>query len=225
MPMAWQARRRPSPRATPTPAGTPGRPHRQPVTRRSRGVETAEMNDNPFSLPGRPDPWEALDPLSGDSAEVLNHYVAVDNTEDAFLQFSGTFPDPDELTKRGQLVVAMGMDGGGKSSLINRCAWAVNEKVNAAGFQPLLIDTRGQATVTDEMDVRIGQVADYVLLALRRAGMVELEGGDLERLEKAPVGLYSRLELLLKGKVIVLVRLPGAERLEEIVQYAQFSHP
>jgi hypothetical protein len=183
------------------------------------------MNDNPFSLPGRPDPGEALDPLSGDPAEVLKQYVDVDHTEEAFRQFSGIFPTPAELMKRGQLVVAMGMDGGGKSSLINRCAWAVKEKLDAAGLQPLLIDTRGQAAVTDEIEVRINQVADYVLLALRSEGMLTLEGSDLGRIESAPAALYSRLGLLLKGNVVVLVRLPRAELIDEIVQYAQLSHP
>jgi hypothetical protein len=183
------------------------------------------MTNNPFSLPGRPDPVEALDPLSGDPVEVLKHYVAVDNTEEAFRQFSGTVPDPAELMKRGQLIVAMGIDGGGKSSLINKCAWAIGEAITAAGFQLHAIDTRGQAAVTDEQEVRIGQVADFVLLALRRAGVVTIEGTDLERLENDPVSLYSRLGLLLEGDVIVVVRLPPAERLEEIVQYAQLSHP
>jgi len=183
------------------------------------------MNKNPFSLPDRRDPWDALDPLSGDPAQVLKQYVAVDNTEDAFLHFSRTLPRPDELTRRGQLVVAMGMDGGGKSSLINKCAWLAKEKIEAAGHQAVEIDTRTEATVTDSMEARVAQVAESVAFALGRAGIATIEERDRERLAKEPVWLYSRLRYMVAEKVIVLIRLPRTERIEEIVQYAQFSQP
>ncbi|MEU5552573.1 hypothetical protein ABZ738_22615 [Micromonospora sp. NPDC047793] len=183
------------------------------------------MNKNPFSLPDRSDPWDALDPLSGDSAQVLDQYVAIDNTEEAFLQFERTLPRPDELTRRGQLVVAMGMDGGGKSSLINKCAWRAKAKVEAAEHQAVEIDTRSEATVTDQMDARLAQVAESVAYALHRRGIANFEERDRERLAGEPVWIYSRLQYMVKEKVIVLVRLPRTERIEEIVQYAQLSQP
>jgi hypothetical protein len=182
------------------------------------------MNNNPFSLPGRPDPWEPLDPLGDDSAEVLKQYVAVDNTEEAFVQFKGSLPGPPELTRRGQLVVAMGIDGGGKSSLINRCAWEARRQIEDGNLQAVLVDARDQAKVTDQMERRIAQVAEYVAFALERKGMVTVAEHDRERLRTEPVELYSRFRYYLEGDSIALVRLPRTERIEEIVQYAQLSH-
>ncbi len=179
------------------------------------------MSVNPFSLPGRQRPWDPLDPLSGDSSEVLNQYVAVDNTEEAFSQFSDAFPGSDELARRGQLIVAMGIDGGGKSSVLNRCAFEAKDRIERAGVQAALVDARGQAKVTDPRETRIGQVADFVSFVLTRAGLVSED----DELPPNPSELYSRLAYYLPGKAIVLVRLPRTELIEEIDDYAQFSHP
>ncbi|GAB1639732.1 hypothetical protein [Krasilnikovia sp. MM14-A1259] len=183
------------------------------------------MNVNPFSLPGRQDPRDPLDPLSGDPVEVLKQYVAVDNTQGAFRQFTRAVPDPSELMRGGQLVVAMGMDGCGKSSLINRCAWQAQTDIEAAGLQSVAVDARWQAGVTDSMDARINQVAGYLRDALRRRGMVTIDDSDLQQLREKPATLYSRLSLHLADNVVVVVRLPWTERIEEVVEYAQYAHP
>ncbi|WP_229069024.1 hypothetical protein [Actinoplanes sp. DH11] len=189
------------------------------------------MFDNPFSLPSRQNPHDALDPLGGDGVEGLKLYVPVDNTETAFEQFERSFPGPRELTRRGQLIVAMGMSGCGKSALINRCAYRAMELVKGADgdsgkLQPVVIDARRQTNNTDPSNARVERVSRHVRDFLEGRDLVKIPDRRQELLDSQPNEIYSALEFSLKSRdVVVLVLLPRFELVESLVEYAQLSHP
>lgn len=81
------------------------------------------MSGNPFILPppegdthGALCPWQTI--------EHLSYYVPVDNTEDAFLSFDAELSGwQGDVARRTVLIY--GDDGCGKTSLANRCAYAI----------------------------------------------------------------------------------------------------
>jgi hypothetical protein len=190
------------------------------------------MRENPFSLPQREDPDRALDPLGLDGEEGLNLYVPVDNTETAFEQFERSFPKPRELTRRGQLIVAMGRSGCGKSALINRCAYRAMKLVEQADgengkLQVSVIDARGRTSASDRSEKRVPAVAEHVRDCLESEQLLKVPTErQKERLAEDASRIYALLEnLLVRRDVVVIVLLPRVELVEDLEAYAALSHP
>ncbi|MDI6104016.1 hypothetical protein QLQ12_36045 [Actinoplanes sp. NEAU-A12] len=183
------------------------------------------MIPNPFALPGRSDPFAALDPFAGDASEVLKLYVDVDHTEEAFQQFERAFRAPRELTGRGQLIVAMGESGCGKSALINRCAWHACTLLKNAGLEPLVVDVRDQGRDTENHVQRIEQISKFLIRYLYRKQYLDITQTEYEELIKDPAAVFADLGLYLSGEeTVVVVRLPRTELPTEITAWANKTH-
>lgn len=184
---------------------------------------------NPFVLPGmRENPYQPLRPWK----EPAHHdyYVRVDRTEEAYSEFTQRIDGPESLT-HGRLVVVIGGQGCGKSSLVNRCAAWVHNVLRADGITPEIIDLTMECADNQSITDRMRHICRLITdeLALRR----RMNRGTLSELkarQDSPEQLYRYLSGVLDlaagtGLALVVLLPPSQDLEEEIVRYAGLVHP
>jgi hypothetical protein len=184
---------------------------------------------NPFALPGmRDNPYQPLRPWK----EPAHHdyYVRVDRTEEAYSEFKQRVDGPESLT-HGRLVVVIGGQGCGKSSLVNRCAAWAHSVLRAGGITAEIIDLTMECEDNQSIRDRMTQVCSLITgeLALGRR-MSRGILSELKARQDSPELLYRYLSGVLnlaagEGLALVVLLPPSHDLEEEIVRYAGLVHP
>lgn len=185
---------------------------------------------NPYEVPhldvgsGKP-----LSPLKHQGHE--DYYVAVDHSDEAFEQFKSKIGDAAALKRDGRLVVVVGQEHCGKTSLLNRCAAWVRSALTtdgSGGGGPAtevhvlnLVDAcERNKSVLDRQQGVYSCVVDELE---RRDQLTAEQVKELrEREDKLDRG-YRYLGLNLRPEALVVVLLPPTELLAEVVEYARFT--
>lgn len=182
---------------------------------------------NPFRVLGPLCPWDDLG--------HYDYYVSVDRTQRSFDEFTVQLSgDVGSVLKQGRMVITLGDEGCGKSSLNNRCVAWLSNRLTELDITPLIVDltmlTAGNAPVATVERMR--QVCEALIDQLevdRR-----LDGGVLAELrsrQEAPDKMYHYLSLVLTRiassgpNLALLVLLPSADLAPEIVKYVSLVRP
>lgn len=187
--------------------------------------------DNPFQIPRMtPDPCQPLRPW--EVPAHLDYYVPVDKTEAAFSEFQRQTRSPESLVAHGRLVVVVGGQGCGKTSLINRCTASIHETLVNIGVTPVIADltTEGMSnqTIPDRMRHVCTILIDQLTLEQR------LDNNTLDELTgriDSPERVYPLLSRALKrhadagDNLAVVVLLPPSDLVSEIIKYAGLVRP
>jgi hypothetical protein len=177
------------------------------------------MPGNPFSLPGRVDPREPLDPRGRDSDKL---YLDMDNTEASYRRFRDEFANPGDLQRRGRLVIAAGPEGCGKTALINRCTWWALSALKQVGLTAAVIDARADAIASHPVEVRVQTVCRRLADRLRNWNFLQ-RSEEFRRYRENPEDVCSYLTDYLVPDTVVIVLLPPSEVKSELVEYARLS--
>ncbi|MEV8442094.1 hypothetical protein AB0425_32350 [Actinosynnema sp. NPDC051121] len=178
---------------------------------------------NPYEVPdldvGRSKP---LCPLKYEEHE--RYYVPVDHTEEAFAQFKAAIGDVSAVKRDGRLVVAVGDELCGKSSLLNRCAAWMSKELADAATEVHVLNLVDACEVNVFRPERQRQVYTSVVDELERHELLLPSKVTVlrEREEKLASG-YFYLSRNLRRDAVLVVLLPPSELPEELVGYAQFA--
>jgi hypothetical protein len=188
---------------------------------------------NPFLVPGMTaNPYQPLRPW--DEPEHAGYYVAVDRTGSAFAEFTEKVADPLSLVTYGRLVVVLGGQGCGKTSLVNRCAAWVQTSLADHGVTPMIFDltrtSRDSQPTPERMSAVCAMIIDQLELDQRLAPPVLAE---LRSRQRSPDPMYHYLSLALdrlaaRGgtPLAAVVLLPPSQELRmEILEYARVVRP
>lgn len=205
---------------------------------------------NPYLIPGlEHTPTAPLSPHTNENHHMF--YVAVDNTESEFRRFQDTMRSVGRLTEEGRLVVVTGKTGCGKTSLINRCAaWLrdklTNELESAAVIFPLTRSAKPDEHITLRMEQVITDVIDHLsnekhgvktddidLLNLRIKEIKEITRIrsviDREDRQKQHIALVDRVykyimqDALPDDRIAIILLPPSSDLVSEIIHYADFA--
>jgi hypothetical protein len=179
------------------------------------------MPGNPFSLPGRVDPREPLDPRDGRDTDEL-YLDDMDNTGAAYRKFRDEFANPKDLQRRGRLVIATGPEGCGKTALINRCAWWARSELERVGLTAAVVDARGDVIESQPFEVRVQSVCRRLADRLRHWNLLQ-RSEEFQRYREIPEDVCSYLTDYLVPDTVVIVLLPPSEVKAELVRYAGLS--
>jgi hypothetical protein len=174
---------------------------------------------NPFVVPGTEDnPDRPLCPWRPTTDNHRNYYVPVDNTERAFEYFTERLSHPARLRDYGRLVVVLGLDGCGKTALVNRCVDQVLAGLGVESVRGLVIDLRGERLEAASTKVRMGRVWSAMLEQVGSAGALR------RQVDSEFTDGYRRLVQALADDVVLLVLLPPtADVPDELVEYARLA--
>ncbi|WP_157984659.1 hypothetical protein [Lentzea terrae] len=180
---------------------------------------------NPYQVPPAGSGLGPLCPYAHPEHE--DYYVPVDNTENSFETFKRMLGDAARLRDDGRLVVALGWDGCGKTSLLNRCAaWVQGCLGDDCHVVSMGKMSRERETVEERQrnvfQSLIYELGDRELLTPEHR--LEMTGAlDKHNLN---IGYYYVSRYVLKPKNAVLViLLPRTEIREEVENYARWAHP
>jgi energy-coupling factor transporter ATP-binding protein EcfA2 len=179
---------------------------------------------NPFHLSG----WSPMRPLCPwRESGHRDYYVPVDSTEKAFEEFVREMGDLTTLLRDGQLVLAIGDSGCGKSALINRCADWVITRLAEHGTRGEVVDLTVTLTGRPRgtIDERMSFVCDQLFVELKRQQVLlpdAFEGLEADR--GRPDRIYPNLPEALRGQPVLVILLPKSELANEVVRYATLVH-
>jgi hypothetical protein len=167
----------------------------------------------PFVVPGcEDDPEQPLCPWRDKQQHHEHYYRDVGGMENARTQFSTRVPQPEKLSRKGQLVVVTGPERSGKTSLINWCAHAVKTNLPTE-MKGIIYDLTNvcsgeRMTVKKRMSLVCKAVVDEVL-QLRPD---ELIRDRLLRNQEDPDSIFRLLYRVhvstLHGKGVFIILLP-----------------
>ncbi|MFJ8959050.1 hypothetical protein ACIRG5_06635 [Lentzea sp. NPDC102401] len=173
-----------------------------------------------------------LVPLGGDGPGPLrphddptheDFYVPVDHTLAAFDQFKASIGDAAKIRDKGRLVVALGWDGCGKSSLLNRCATHLKSVLRQDDGQCLVLSFTDACRDSDSVEEREKAVYQCLIDELDDRGMLAQK--HREKLEEyAPKLKYRYLANRVLGDTAVVILLPRIELEQEVESYAHWTH-
>lgn len=184
------------------------------------------IDPNPFHVPGLRARIGPLCPYTDPTHE--DYYVAVDHTETAFSTFKDALgEDLTTLRDEGRLAVALGWDGCGKTSLLNRCAAWVKGKLDKSCHIVSFSGTGRDNEPREDRENRVFKLLihefdDRDLLDDKQRDELKaaLDKGDLD------LGYYYASKYVLKPKnMILVVLLPRTEIPLEVENYASWAHP
>ncbi len=182
---------------------------------------------NPFDLPD----WGPNVPLCPwTDARHDDYYVPVGNTQDMFDEFTHAM-NVTTLRRAGQLVLATGESGCGKSALLNRCAAHARAQIAKGGQADVadvadVIDFRAQLKGREKLSVeqRLSHIANLLLIKLDTTGA--LNTGAIETFDKhlgKPDEIYLNLPDALQENRFVIVLLPTSELATEVIRYGSLA--
>ncbi|MET8764631.1 hypothetical protein [Lentzea sp. NPDC004782] len=189
------------------------------------------MNDpdgdpNPYKVPGMRSHIGPLCPHVDPSHE--DYYVPVDHTETAYAVFREALgEDLTTLREEGRLAVALGWDGCGKTSLLNRCAAWVKRKLGQGCH---IVSFTGTGRDSEPREVRENRIFKLLIHELGDRGLLEPKQRD-ELTDASDKGdldfgyLYASRWVLKPGNMVLVVLLPRTEIPREIENYARWAHP
>ena len=189
-------------------------------------TENQERDPNPYHVPGMRSRIGPLCPYTHPAHEQF--YVPVDHTEKAFEVFKKALGDnPAALRTEGRLAVALGWDGCGKTSLLNRCAhWVKGRLAQGCHIVPL-VDAARDPDAREEREMRVGPLLIHELVARDLVEPKQRE--DLDKaLEKGDLDfgyLYVSKYVLQPKSVVLVVLLPRTEIPREVENYARRAYP
>lgn len=176
---------------------------------------------NPFLLPqcgnGKPQllcPWRIPD--------HSEYYAAIKGTERPFDEFVASVNDMAVLSDDGQMVLAVGGHGCGKTSLINRCVRHVQlmlPKEARALVVPVSNPIGGPTGLTNRMKFVCEAITDG--LESDRVVATPEQIGRLNAVVDQPDRFYRKLGDTLDDAIVLIVLLPSTDLLDEILTYAQ----
>jgi len=184
---------------------------------------------NPYHVPGASDGAGPLCPHTNPAHEGF--YVPVDHTLLAFEQFKTAIGDASSVRTAGRLVVALGGDGCGKSSLLNRCAAWLKPLLNKGEDGPCqLFSYVDTCDVSMSREARDSAVYQCLLDDLEARGMIPSPHGKKLNEYRADLKLgyrYLSTHVLksheLKDAALVIL-LPRTELKEEVEHYASWTY-
>jgi len=169
---------------------------------------------NPFPTPGRPlCPWETTD--------HAGRFADVDHSAEAFAEFQAAMRNDDELTRRGQVFLAVGGSGCGKTSLMHRCAhWLQEQSVDP---RVVIVDLTQDDRKGADIEQRLRHVFARLIDELEVEGLFsEQQLASLRERREDPFQACPVVSKCLVGeKVIAAVLLPPSDLSDEVSRYAQ----
>lgn len=176
---------------------------------------------NPFDLPD----WGPNVPLCPwTDARHDDFYVPVGNTQAMFDEFTHAM-NVTTLRRAGQLVLATGESGCGKSALLNRCAAHARALV-ANGGKADVVDFRTQLKGREELSVeeRLSHLANLLLIKLDTTGALNTGAiGTFDKHLGKPAEIYLNLPEALQENRFVIVLLPTSELATEVIRYGSLA--
>ncbi|WP_394621462.1 hypothetical protein JNUCC0626_20890 [Lentzea sp. JNUCC 0626] len=177
---------------------------------------------NPYLVPKGGDGPGPLCPHKDPTHEL--YYVEVDHTGVAFEQFKAEIGSVARVRESGRLVVALGWDGCGKSSLLNRCATWLKAFVQQESDGRCLVFPFVDACLdSDPVEDRQQAVYQCLFDELDNRGMISPQ--DRENLKERTLKLrYQYLSKFVLGDTVVVILLPRTEIEKEVENYAHWTH-
>lgn len=188
------------------------------------GQSVERTRVNPFSVPGAErDPARPLNPW--EYPEQVAYYADVGGAGAMFEAFTERWRALDTVLASGGLVVAVGPEGCGKTSLLNRCiAWLANSLLNS-GVRPVIIDLTGSVWSHDSIVDRL--VGSSRRLADHLTALHLLPPGESDRLAAAssnPSELYKLIgRVLPRNLALILSMPPVGDLVGEIEEYSALA--
>jgi hypothetical protein len=174
---------------------------------------------NPFAIPGAGSiPAPPLCPWGEGTTEHEDYYVAIDNAQHAFEEFTAVLDNSSDLPGVGWFVLVTGGEGCGKTSLINRCVHALREHLREQSITLTIAAARtAPAGTTDQ---RMETVCQTVLDLPEVSGLLAPDLVTwLEERCGNPARFYGRLSHALPADRALAVLLPSSELADEIRRY------
>ncbi|HEV2783692.1 MAG TPA: hypothetical protein VGX25_30260 [Actinophytocola sp.] len=179
---------------------------------------------NPFLPPD----WAPMRPLCPwKQSYQRDYYVSVDDTDQAFKDFTQEMDDPTTLLHEGRLALVTGDSGCGKTALVHRCADDVARRLDGIGRTTEIIDLtdvlngrRQQPTI----DARMAIVCDRLFGALKSRGALRSDAvEELASDRDLPDRVYPYLPDALVDGIVLVVLLPMVELADEVMRYAAYA--
>lgn len=181
---------------------------------------------NPYRIPPE---GSGLGPLCPHAhPEHEQYYVPVDHTFTAFEAFKKALgKDLTVLRSEGRLAVALGWDGCGKTSLLNRCAAWVREMLGTDCHVVSLVKVCRES---ETVEVRQNKVFQSLIYDLGHRGLLTSDQRRemTEALNKNnfDVGYhYASRYVLEPQNAVLVILLPRSEIPPEVENYARWAHP
>ncbi|PRY37832.1 ATP-binding protein [Umezawaea tangerina] len=180
---------------------------------------------NPFLLPASGGaPLRPLCPW--DEPSDADYYVDINHTGEAFTQFQEQMGELASLRGDGRFVLVTGESTCGKTSLINRCAAWLRDRLGVALLRTLIVDlTREGATAAQSVHERMTVICRRLLdeLGQERVPDASVITELAERCER-PDLFYPYLANNIPDDVRLVILLPPTDELiEELVRYATLA--
>lgn len=181
---------------------------------------------NPFVIDavyGQPRP---LQPWRAGRTGDEKFYVPVDATEEQFIAFTEALPHPRVLIDEGRLVFVTGHDGCGKTSLVNRCAWWVQDQLTSEGFNGTIIDLTQEVGQNESVETRRRKVFERLVDELGRRKLIDaIAKADLlaPREDPAYRGYPQLGDVLHENDVVIILLPPSGQLTDEIKDYARLA--
>ncbi len=189
---------------------------------------------NPFLVPGpENDPGRPLCPWEPDLTCHADYYVDVDDTSASYRTFQREMADGASLAPKGRLVVVMGQEGCGKTSMINRCAHWLQDELRPRGVEARIIDLTALPLENQPVPERMARVSERFVDQLVLADVFAADRPPLDIRERRSEwqNVYYVASQLLDSKFALLVLLPPIVLLpatpglvSEISTYAGLAH-
>lgn len=178
---------------------------------------------NPFLIPGEANPVAPLRPWR--HPEHNTYYVPIDNTHHAFGRFQEEI-DFDSVPAHGRFVVVTGQEGCGKTALVNRCTNWLKNSLADTGLDMLICDFTLDCRLEHAVDERMSLICRRLMDELKvRRVLTEPQFKDLNEHRDKPNDVYPYLSAVLEPNLVVVILLPSAELVSELVRYASLVRP
>jgi len=183
------------------------------------------MSLNPFSLPGLEQQMQLLCPWRQPAHR--EYYVAVDSTEQAYLDFIDAMGNLSTLLDHGRLALVTGDSGCGKSALVHRCAdWVVRElaKQELKGVVINLSRTLN-GRPQESVERRLSAVCTALFIELKLKAALKCDAiEDLQPYNDQPEWFYPHLPSAMNDGQVLIILLPDAGELaDEVKRYASLT--
>jgi energy-coupling factor transporter ATP-binding protein EcfA2 len=180
---------------------------------------------NPFQVPAG---WPPVRPLCPwQEAEHHDYYVEVDSTERAFQDFTREMAECATLLREGHLALVVGDSGCGKSALVNRCAYWVQNELSGSRTRCEVIDltTTLAAQPQKSIDDRMSLVCDRLVIELMSRDGLLRTGAQTALISDRtiPGRIYFGLPSALQPDVVLVILLPKPEVAEEMIRYGSLA--